>query len=135
MGLCHEMKDDRCFFISWTAATGRNPASEHLEGFANNRQSCGLVPKSALERPKVVGKITVKRRKVVRKNATDCRKEEQIPARSGGRSAHIEAGWMAGAGKRVLLYIPEMVEPELMYRLFDHVTGSLEELIGFLAAE
>ena len=52
-----------------------------------------------------------------------------------GRSAHTEAGWMAGAGKRVLVYIPEMVEPELMYRLFDRVTGSLEELIGFLAAE
>ena len=42
---------------------------------------------------------------------------------------------MAGAGKRVLVYIPEMVDPELMYRLFDRVTGSLEELIGFLVAE
>ena len=28
-----------------------------------------------------------------------------------GRSAHTEAGWMAGAGKRVIAYIPEMVEP------------------------
>jgi len=59
----------------------------------------------------------------------------KTPARSGGRSAHTEAGWLAGAGKRVLVYIPEMVDPELMYRLFDRVTGSLEELIGFLAAE
>ena len=42
---------------------------------------------------------------------------------------------MAGAGKNVLVYIPEMVEPELMYRIFDRVTGSPEELIGFLAAE
>ena len=46
-----------------------------------------------------------------------------------GRSAHTEAGWMAGAGKRVLAYLPEMVEPELMYKLFDGVAGSLEELM------
>ena len=46
-----------------------------------------------------------------------------------GRSAHTEAGWMAGAGKRVLAYIPERVEPELMYKLFDGVAGSLEELV------
>ena len=47
-----------------------------------------------------------------------------------GRSAHTEAGWMAGAGKRVIAYSPEMVEPELMYKLFDGVAGSLEELVG-----
>ena len=47
-----------------------------------------------------------------------------------GRSAHTEAGWMAGAGKRVLAYLPEMVEPELMYKLFDGVAGTLEELVG-----
>ena len=46
-----------------------------------------------------------------------------------GRSAHTEAGWMAGAGKRVLAYIPEMLEPELIYKLFDGVAGSLEELV------
>ena len=47
-----------------------------------------------------------------------------------GRSAHTEAGWMAGAGKRVIAFIPEMVEPELMYKLFNGVAGSLEELVG-----
>ena len=47
-----------------------------------------------------------------------------------GRSAHTEAGWMAGAGKRVIAYLPEMVEPELMYKLFDGVAGTLEELFG-----
>ena len=36
---------------------------------------------------------------------------------------------MAGAGKRVIAYIPEMVEPELMYKLFDKVVGSLDSLI------
>ena len=51
-----------------------------------------------------------------------------------GRSAHTEAGWMAGAGKKVLVYIPEMMEPELMYKLFDGVCGSLDELTEALAA-
>ncbi|MBO4327958.1 MAG: hypothetical protein J5831_00945 [Bacteroidales bacterium] len=46
-----------------------------------------------------------------------------------GRSAHTEAGYMAGSGKRVLVYIPEMVEPELMYKLFDGVVGSLDDLV------
>jgi len=46
-----------------------------------------------------------------------------------GRSSHSEAGWMAGAGKRVIAFIPEKQEPELMYKLFDFVTDSLEQLI------
>ena len=50
-----------------------------------------------------------------------------------GRSAHTEAGYMAGAGKRVLVYIPEMVEPELMYKLFDGVAGTLDALAAALA--
>ena len=45
-----------------------------------------------------------------------------------GSSAHTETGWMAGAGKRVIAYMPEMVEPELMYNLFDKVVGCLDEL-------
>lgn len=46
-----------------------------------------------------------------------------------GRSAHAEVGWMAGAGKRVIAFIPKMVEPELMYKLFKVVTGDLDTLI------
>lgn len=49
-----------------------------------------------------------------------------------GRSAHTEAGWMAGAGKRVIAFIPEMVAPELMYKLFDQVVGNLEDLVRCL---
>ena len=49
-----------------------------------------------------------------------------------GRSAHTEAGWMKGAGKKVIVYIPEMQEAELMYKLFDLVSGSLEEVNQFL---
>lgn len=32
-----------------------------------------------------------------------------------GRSAHLEAGWAAGAGKRVLVLAEGLHEPELMY--------------------
>ena len=46
-----------------------------------------------------------------------------------GRSAHTEAGWMSGAGRKVIAYIPEMGEPELMYKLFDAVVGNLEDLL------
>ena len=47
-----------------------------------------------------------------------------------GRSAHTEAAWMAGKGKKVLAYIPEMQEPELMYKLFDGVVGSVSSLLA-----
>lgn len=36
-----------------------------------------------------------------------------------GMSAHLEAGWFAGAGKRVVVVAPEIREPELMYKCFD----------------
>jgi len=36
-----------------------------------------------------------------------------------GRSAHLEAGWMSGRGKPVVVYAPEPCEPELMYKFFD----------------
>ena len=49
-----------------------------------------------------------------------------------GRSAHTEAGWMAGQGKWVIVYIPEMQEPELMYKLFDRVVGNLDDLVCHL---
>ena len=52
-----------------------------------------------------------------------------------GRSAHTEAGWMAGRGKRVIVFIPEMVEPELMYKLFDEVVGSLDELVDAISPD
>lgn len=45
-------------------------------------------------------------------------------------AAHTEAGWMAGVGMRVIVFIPEMVEPEFMYKLFDVVTGDLDTLIN-----
>lgn len=45
------------------------------------------------------------------------------------RSAHLELGWAAGAGKRTAVYIPEPQEPELMYRMLDAVLVSAPELV------
>lgn len=36
-----------------------------------------------------------------------------------GMSAHLEAGWFAGQGKPVVVWAPEIREPELMYKCFD----------------
>ena len=49
-----------------------------------------------------------------------------------GRSAHTEAGWFAGRGKKTVVYIPERLEPELMYKLFDGVCCTMEELVETL---
>jgi hypothetical protein len=45
-----------------------------------------------------------------------------------GRSAHTEAGWFKGAGKKVFAYV-HSGEPELMYKLFDKCYFDLSELI------
>jgi hypothetical protein len=42
-----------------------------------------------------------------------------------GRSANTEAGWMKGAGKRVMVYSPEKQEPELMYKIYDFVSDNI----------
>lgn len=49
-----------------------------------------------------------------------------------GRSAHTEAGWFAGMGRKVIVYIPVRQEPELMYKLFDSVCCTPEELLRAL---
>jgi len=45
-----------------------------------------------------------------------------------GRSAHTEAGYMAGSKKPVIVYQPSACEPELMYRLFSRIVVSESEL-------
>ncbi len=47
-----------------------------------------------------------------------------------GRSAHLEAGYMAGQGKRVLILTRDGEEPELMALLCDEIFVSLEELLA-----
>ena len=49
-----------------------------------------------------------------------------------GRSAHAEAGWMAGKGKRVIVLIPETQEPELMYGLFNEIVGNIDDLANMV---
>lgn len=50
-----------------------------------------------------------------------------------GRSAHLEAGWAAGAGKRLVILLAEENEPELMYRFAAEIVCSLGELVEVLA--
>jgi hypothetical protein len=48
-----------------------------------------------------------------------------------GRSAHLELGWAVGAGKRTVALLVDG-EPELMYRMVDHLCVSVEELTAVL---
>ncbi len=50
-----------------------------------------------------------------------------------GKSAHSEAGVMKGEGKRVIVYNPEPIEPELMYLLYDDIVINVDELRDALA--
>ena len=43
-----------------------------------------------------------------------------------GRSAHLEAGWMAGQGKFTAILVMERSEPELMYKMAHLITPSLD---------
>ncbi len=45
-----------------------------------------------------------------------------------GRSAHLEAGWFAGQGKRVIILTRDGEEPELMALLANHICVSLDEV-------
>lgn len=50
-----------------------------------------------------------------------------------GRSAHLEAGWIAGRGKVVHVLAPEPVEPDLMVlALNGMVIGNLDGLLYYL---
>lgn len=48
-----------------------------------------------------------------------------------GRSAALEMGWAAGAGKNTILLL-ENGEPELMVKMIDHICCSLEEVADIL---
>jgi hypothetical protein len=49
-----------------------------------------------------------------------------------GRSAHSEAGWMKGAGKKVYVCMPTLQEPELMYKIYDGIFSDLDDLISYV---
>ena len=46
-----------------------------------------------------------------------------------GRSAHLEAGYFNGASKRLIIYIPEPIEPDLMYLMANKIVLSEDELL------
>lgn len=51
-----------------------------------------------------------------------------------GRSAHLEAGWMKGAGKKVIAFVHpnDRIEPELMYGLLDGVALCIQDVANLL---
>ena len=51
-----------------------------------------------------------------------------------GRSAHLELGWMAGAGKQTIIWTRDGEEPELMALLASNICGSLDEVLEALKA-
>lgn len=46
-----------------------------------------------------------------------------------GRSAHLEAGFMAGEGKPVIVLMLSKSEPELMYKLLEGLCTSMDEVL------
>ncbi|MFM2092084.1 MAG: hypothetical protein RLZZ127_2573 [Planctomycetota bacterium] len=49
-----------------------------------------------------------------------------------GRSAHLEAGWFAGRGKRLIILTQDGEEPELMALMAHAICGSPEEVLQAL---
>ncbi|TWF53234.1 hypothetical protein [Neorhizobium alkalisoli] len=49
-----------------------------------------------------------------------------------GRSAHLEGGWFAGRGKRLIIWTRDGEEPELMALMANHIVTSAEELLDAL---
>lgn len=52
-----------------------------------------------------------------------------------GRSAHLELGWAAGAGKKTCIYAPELPEPELMYGIVGRVCTTFDAVCAYLRGE
>jgi len=49
-----------------------------------------------------------------------------------GRSAHLEAGWFAGRGKRLVILTRNGEEPELMALMANHIVSDLDGLADAL---
>lgn len=54
-----------------------------------------------------------------------------------GRSAHLEAGYAAGRGKKLIIVLDETgkLEPELMYKMADHVVVGAMDLLAALGVK
>ncbi len=51
-----------------------------------------------------------------------------------GRSAHVEAGYIQGAGKPTIVLMEKEAEPELMYKMFELVCNTLDQVLEHVAA-
>jgi len=49
-----------------------------------------------------------------------------------GRSAHLEAGWFCGRGKRTVILTRDGEEPELMALMAQHICINLDEVLDAL---
>lgn len=49
-----------------------------------------------------------------------------------GRSSHSEAAWHKGKDGVVIVHSPEPCEPELMYKMFNAITATEQELLELL---
>lgn len=49
-----------------------------------------------------------------------------------GRSAHLEAGYCKGRGKRLIIMLNNNFEPDLMYLMADHIVNHPHELTEVL---
>lgn len=54
-----------------------------------------------------------------------------------GKSAHLELGWAIGQGlpTAILLEHRPMLQPELMYKMVDHIAPSVFDLLGWLGVK
>ena len=48
---------------------------------------------------------------------------------TAGRSSHLELGWCAGTGKLTIILV-NASEPELMYKLADHIVTSIDDVLA-----
>lgn len=53
-----------------------------------------------------------------------------VMVQPSGRSAALELGWCAGAGKRTVVLMCDGQEPELMLRMADHLCLTLDEVVA-----
>jgi len=52
-----------------------------------------------------------------------------------GRSAHLELGWAVGAGKRTAILLDDPCTPELMYKMIDHLSPNVMDLLDWLGVK
>lgn len=52
-----------------------------------------------------------------------------------GHSAHLEGGWFAGRGKRLIILTKDGEEPELMALMANHICSNMNEVVKVLGED